>query len=186
MDEGKPPDEKFVVPMGETGEWGLDENGHSASFMVADRIRLARKRNNLSVGELADRVGVSRTRVSAWENRRGLPDAVSIRRLAIALESSADWLLALDLLFAARYSGDPHFSPMIEAPLAREMREQAKAESSVTPPARAADASESHSAAELAATNVDLADLAGLVSDLLKRVDRLETAARPARKRAAG
>lgn len=120
----------------------------------------------MSVGELSARLGVSRTRVSAWENHRGLPDAANLQRIALALETSADYLLGLDLIFATRVSKDPGFKLYREAPIAREMREEGESKIA-TPPATAEAGSHQPSDAErFAALERQLEEMRQLVERL--------------------
>lgn len=58
------------------------------------RIRAARLERGWTQAVLARRLGRSERSVGDWERER-LPDTLSLRALAVALEVSADWLLGL-------------------------------------------------------------------------------------------
>lgn len=63
-----------------------------ADLSLARRLRLARDSAGLTQVELAARIGMSRDRVSDYENGAALPsDALSA--ICEALDVSADWLL---------------------------------------------------------------------------------------------
>jgi len=57
------------------------------------RIKLTRCRLGLSLQQLADRVGVTRTSLENWENDRSEPRGVKVMKLAGVLQVSMIWLL---------------------------------------------------------------------------------------------
>lgn len=73
--------------------------------------RLAGARNNVNLTQLqvADRFGVHKATVAAWESGAGLPDALRFRRLVKLYQTTADQLLWDDAVsyeamqFAAMY-----------------------------------------------------------------------------------
>jgi len=71
-------------------------------MIASDRIHLVRRERKVSAGDLSEAMGISRTRLSAWENQRGLPDAENLYKLCVALNVSADYLLGLDITLASR------------------------------------------------------------------------------------
>ena len=61
--------------------------------MIKDNIRAARAAANLTQTALADKIGVKQKDVSRWENGAREPSATWIKKLAEALNVSADELL---------------------------------------------------------------------------------------------
>lgn len=59
---------------------------------VGDRIRQARKLQQMTLKQLGEAVGVTGAAIAAWETGRNLPDAVMLRKLAVALNVSMNWL----------------------------------------------------------------------------------------------
>jgi transcriptional regulator with XRE-family HTH domain len=59
---------------------------------VGDRIKKARVAKDLSKAELARLVGVVRQAVTLWENNTAEPTAANLRKLAVILDCSYDWL----------------------------------------------------------------------------------------------
>lgn len=57
------------------------------------KLAQARRKNNLTQEQLAERLGVSRQAVSRWESDLSLPDAASLPRLAEVLGISVDELM---------------------------------------------------------------------------------------------
>ena len=59
------------------------------------RIRLARRRNNMTQADLAAALGVSRSAVGNWEGAaRTVPDAANLLGIAAATGVSCDWLIS--------------------------------------------------------------------------------------------
>ena len=67
----------------------------------SQRLHAARRHRGVSAQKLAEDMGVSRARISAWENQRGFPDLKSFVLACQVLRASADYLLGLDLAMAA-------------------------------------------------------------------------------------
>ncbi len=61
--------------------------------MIKDNIRTARLAATLTQAALADKVGVKQKDISRWENGVREPSAMWIKKLAEALNVSADELL---------------------------------------------------------------------------------------------
>ena len=61
-------------------------NGQTSDLALASRIRAARSRRGLSLGELASTAGVSKSLVSQIERGIAAPSIDTVRRLASALE----------------------------------------------------------------------------------------------------
>ena len=59
---------------------------------VGERIAELRKEQNISQGELARSMGVSRQAVSKWENGLSSPDTLNLIRLAEVLETDVEYL----------------------------------------------------------------------------------------------
>ncbi len=60
---------------------------------LGERIIQIRTEKNMTQGELASRVGVTRQAISKWERGDGLPDLYNVSKLAKALNVSVDDLL---------------------------------------------------------------------------------------------
>jgi transcriptional regulator with XRE-family HTH domain len=62
---------------------------------IGRRIRLARAWANLTQEEVANRAELQPSAISHFELDRRAPSASNLRRLAVALDISVDWLLEL-------------------------------------------------------------------------------------------
>ena len=63
---------------------------------LGEKIKILRLEHGWSQPDLAKRVGVSKGMISIWENNINEPKATYLRRLAIELETSADYLLGIE------------------------------------------------------------------------------------------
>jgi transcriptional regulator with XRE-family HTH domain len=63
-----------------------------ADLDLGTRVKIVRGRAGLSQKELADRIGMSRDRISDYENGAAIPSDV-LRAICDALDVSSDWLL---------------------------------------------------------------------------------------------
>lgn len=61
--------------------------------MVSNQIRILRKKNNWSQTELANKLGISRSSVKAWELGASMPSTAVIIKLTNIFQASADFLL---------------------------------------------------------------------------------------------
>ncbi len=68
----------------------------SVKATPGSRIKLTRTRLGLSLQQLADRVGVTRTSLENWENDRSEPRGVKVMKLAGVLQVPMIWLLTGD------------------------------------------------------------------------------------------
>ena len=59
---------------------------------IGERISNIRNKRNLSQGELAQALGVSRQAVSKWENDLSSPDTIHLIKLADILETEVEYL----------------------------------------------------------------------------------------------
>ena len=59
---------------------------------IGERITQLRKQRNISQGQLADMMDVSRQAVSKWENDLSSPDTIHLIRLADALSTDVEYL----------------------------------------------------------------------------------------------
>ena len=64
--------------------------------MISDRIRMLREQYNYSQADLADKLGIARTSVLAWENQTSVPAMKHIIALAKLFRVSTDYLLEVD------------------------------------------------------------------------------------------
>ncbi len=64
--------------------------------MLGERIRTLRTAHQLTQVQLAHKLGVSKQTVSNWENDNVPPSVDMLRKIAITLSCSSDYLLELD------------------------------------------------------------------------------------------
>lgn len=69
---------------------------------IGERIAILRKDQNLSQGQLADAMGVSRQAVSKWENDLSAPDSIKMIQLAQILDTDVEYLTTGRKNFAIR------------------------------------------------------------------------------------
>jgi len=60
---------------------------------MGERIYELRKQSNMSQGELADELDVSRQTISKWENNSSIPELDKIIRLCEVFDVSSDYIL---------------------------------------------------------------------------------------------
>lgn len=77
------------------------------TFDLADRIRKAREIHGWDIGEMADRLAVSRGSVSGWERRRHAPHHKNLQDIARATGVPLSWLLGEEDIPAATDPFDP-------------------------------------------------------------------------------
>ena len=59
---------------------------------VGERIAALRKNRNLSQGQLASLMGISRQAISKWENDQTTPDTLNLIRLAEVFDSDIEYI----------------------------------------------------------------------------------------------
>lgn len=59
---------------------------------IGERITELRKLQNISQGQLAQTIGVSRQAVSKWENDQAAPDTIKLIQLADVLDTDVEYL----------------------------------------------------------------------------------------------
>ena len=64
-------------------------------YEIGSRIRKYREENNLSQKQLAEKIGVSNSRVSNWEQGLNRPDADILAAICMALDVSPSLLLGI-------------------------------------------------------------------------------------------
>ena len=64
--------------------------------MIHERIKMLREQYNYSQAELADKLGIARTSVLAWENQTSVPAMKHIIALAKLFRVSTDFLLEVE------------------------------------------------------------------------------------------
>lgn len=69
------------------------ERGNIPEIQLHHRLRIAREYAQLEQSELADRMGISRTSVSAAESGRKSPRRITLNAWALACGVPASWLL---------------------------------------------------------------------------------------------
>ena len=66
-------------------------------YEIGSRIRKYREENNLSQKQLAEKIGVSNSRVSNWEQGLNRPDADILAAICVALDVSPSRLLGIQV-----------------------------------------------------------------------------------------
>ena len=66
-------------------------------YEIGSRIRKYREENNLSQKQLAEKIGVSSSRVSNWEQGLNRPDADILAAICVALDVSPSLLLGIQV-----------------------------------------------------------------------------------------
>ena len=66
-------------------------------YEIGSRIRKYREENNLSQKQLAEKIGVSNSRVSNWEPGLNRPDADILAAICMALDVSPSLLLGIQV-----------------------------------------------------------------------------------------
>lgn len=66
-------------------------------YEIGSRIRKYREENNLSQKQLAEKIGVSNSRVSNWEKGLNRPDADILAAICVALDVSPSLLLGIQV-----------------------------------------------------------------------------------------
>ena len=69
---------------------------------IGERISELRKERNVSQGQLADSLGITRQAVSKWENDLAVPDALKMIQLADILDTDIEYLSTGRRNFARR------------------------------------------------------------------------------------
>lgn len=63
---------------------------------LSSRLQAARKRLDLSQSQLAEEAGLQQSAIAQFERGHRVPSVGNLRRLAVALDCTADYLLGLD------------------------------------------------------------------------------------------
>ena len=66
--------------------------------MISERLKLARKNSNLTQGEVAKKLYVTRQTISRWEQGKTLPNNFAIEKLSDIYQVSLDELIKDTLL----------------------------------------------------------------------------------------
>ena len=74
--------------------------------MIAEKIKNARIQNNYTQEQTAEKLMVSRQRISNWENGKSLPDILSLIRMSELYHLSLDDLLKGDQLLMNKIEKD--------------------------------------------------------------------------------
>ena len=64
--------------------------------MIHERIKMLREQYNYSQADLANKLGIARTSVLAWENQTSVPAMKHIIAMAKLFRISTDYLLEVD------------------------------------------------------------------------------------------
>ena len=59
---------------------------------IGERITQLRNRKNMSQGQLAQTIGVSRQAISKWENDQSSPDTIHLIKLSDILDTKVEYL----------------------------------------------------------------------------------------------
>lgn len=73
-------------------------------LILKNRLKVARAEKNISQGELAEKVGVSRQTISSIETGQFCPSAKLALVLCVALDKKLEELFYFDLFFASTFS----------------------------------------------------------------------------------
>jgi transcriptional regulator with XRE-family HTH domain len=73
--------------------------------MIGDKIRYLRELNDYTQATLADKLGISRSSVNAWEIGISSISIKNVEQLAILFKVSSDFLLDLDATATVNVSG---------------------------------------------------------------------------------
>ena len=60
---------------------------------TASRIRSLRKEKHLTQSQLAEKLGIARSRISSWENGQALPELIHIKYMAMLFGVPADYII---------------------------------------------------------------------------------------------
>ena len=63
---------------------------------VADRIRYLREKTGMTQTDLANKLGISRSAVNAWEMSLSLPSLSNVVEMALVFHVTTDYLLSLN------------------------------------------------------------------------------------------
>lgn len=64
---------------------------------LQENIRFLRKQNGMTQGQLADKLGIKRSLIGAYEEGRAVPKLLIIQQLSLVFQTSIDQLLTVDL-----------------------------------------------------------------------------------------
>jgi transcriptional regulator with XRE-family HTH domain len=81
--------------------------------MLGQKLRLLRKENLISSKALAAQLGVSRQLLGQWESGEAEPDRVTISRLTVILNTTADYLTNDEIIVATPGKLRPAFHPRL-------------------------------------------------------------------------
>ena len=81
---------------------------------LGEKIYNLRTAKNLSQGDLAEMLGVSRQSISKWENNSAMPDLEKIIKLSDIFEVSIDELVKGDTTFAGKHTNAADAAPKVE------------------------------------------------------------------------
>lgn len=85
------------------------------NMYIGERIRLLRKRDGLTQEKLAKRVNCSQNSIAKYETGRSEPPADTLRQLAMALDTTVDYLVGMpDAPISRKAQTSPEFSKIIE------------------------------------------------------------------------
>lgn len=92
--------------------------------MIADRIKALRENHHLTQAELAEKLGITRSAVNAWEMGISVPSTPYIVRLAALFQVSTDYLLCVPKAAAIDISGLTEQDKMLVYTLVSCLREK--------------------------------------------------------------
>ncbi len=75
--------------------------------MIQHTIKSLRKEHNLTIKQLADKVGVNKSAISFWESGTNEPKACYIIKLAEVFNVSCDYLLGLETDYGVKKYDSP-------------------------------------------------------------------------------
>lgn len=77
-------------------DWRFEDDQHKETARVfGERLMVAQEFWHMSNRELSQKARVGCDRISRWRSGEQLPNSYTLKKLAVALNASTDWLLGL-------------------------------------------------------------------------------------------
>lgn len=66
------------------------------NIVLGDRIKELRKKKNLTMKQLGEKLNLAESTISLYESNKREPDSITIAKLAMLFDVSVDYLLGVD------------------------------------------------------------------------------------------